>query len=797
MDSLSSKFVGMKRNKPSTRIPDPPLKDGERKPLAAVGGSRSSSNLLAKEKELPSLSSNKPASNLPLSVQLPTKESGTGKTGMHKQPSSYPLQPTPAATEGNNTTPTSASSSPPNKNNNNDNDNNNNKPSNPSSGSSKMLISAGAPPNRPPPAVPETQPALVFSPARETAADTATHPLSSFTSPTPSPDLHGLARSRSRTNSTRRTPRARKTPGSTGSRRHEGKHLRPGVDGQQKLFQTPTRPRSAQKLPRSTSSASDMSRYRLKEEIERLHHEIRRLKQYNGSGRSASVTATPPARVKSTVSKSPGNAPLLDDSKAEESSDLQEQLREKKKEAFKLRKLHAQLQKEVSKSQTETEVLRKELQASKAKESELEVRMKAIEQAKVLLELKLMEEVNARAQNALSLDESVIWPADMSVQAERLNNSGLLNGGSTDDLGASGDHKSQHEASVSLLDLSPQKVAGGVDTRNFSPSSREHKVSATDMETPRASNDGSKREVSPLTGDSNNSLSTAPAGTNGSNANAANRAGGSSERERHLSGMLRNIKRSARPSVSSATGSGMLDGWGDQMGPDGPPCCIAGCHATAAARPDCEKKLCLKHVFRSVLPDENRAVKVAKELIASERSYLKGQDTLCHLFYRHLEVWSDMGQPILERNQMAVLFGNIREVARLSQDLMNDLDAAAGLEGLGSAVLCQNVALILLHYLPRFEIYREYMIGYGKAQYLLARLTQQDTMKDFLELCERIAGRQVSSFMIEPVQRLPRYLLLLKQMKKELLSEEEAGTHIQPQVFEDIESCFRQFTTLT
>jgi len=73
----------------------------------------------------------------------------------------------------------------------------------------------------------------------------------------------------------------------------------------------------------------------------------------------------------------------------------------------------------------------------------------------------------------------------------------------------------------------------------------------------------------------------------------------------------------------------------------------------------------------------------------------------------------------------------------------------------------------LLHYAPYFRCYQQYMEGYDLAVARMGELKETNrAFSEWLELSQKCENLSLESFLIMPVQRLPRYLLLLDELRK-------------------------------
>jgi hypothetical protein len=80
----------------------------------------------------------------------------------------------------------------------------------------------------------------------------------------------------------------------------------------------------------------------------------------------------------------------------------------------------------------------------------------------------------------------------------------------------------------------------------------------------------------------------------------------------------------------------------------------------------------------------------------------------------------------------------------------------------------------LLLYTPFFRVYTGYVLDYEKGVRLLNDLRRsRPDVAAFFEIEETLLGKDLESVMITPVQRIPRYLLLLKELLKVLPSNDD------------------------
>lgn len=197
-------------------------------------------------------------------------------------------------------------------------------------------------------------------------------------------------------------------------------------------------------------------------------------------------------------------------------------------------------------------------------------------------------------------------------------------------------------------------------------------------------------------------------------------------------------------------------------------CQLQGCNSFAS-----RNGFCLRHVWKlsveELEPLNAKQYQVAKELVSTERSYCDSLRVIYKSFVLRLQVQSEMeggsaggGRALLDPADMGRVFHNVEDIFKLSEQLSADLEEIT-LE----KVLTTAVGSTLLHYAPLFRIYQSYLENYDDAVRVLTQLRKDKPDFDFFcKLQEKCEGLSLESFLIMPVQRLPRYLLLLGELIK-------------------------------
>ncbi|KAH7474889.1 FYVE, RhoGEF and PH domain-containing protein 6 [Phytophthora ramorum] len=178
--------------------------------------------------------------------------------------------------------------------------------------------------------------------------------------------------------------------------------------------------------------------------------------------------------------------------------------------------------------------------------------------------------------------------------------------------------------------------------------------------------------------------------------------------------------------------------------------------------------------------------RVIDEICETEKSYVSDIRTLLDHYIVALE---DNAHPIMEDAQIAVFFNNLRHLVMLNSKLLTDLldivERRAAAEALkrktrrkrksvkspvAVAVQCEaeGVGAVFCRYAPLFKLYGGYAKDYEEVAALLQNFGRDTRLgfTKFLETCQKRSGspKPFESLLIMPIQRIPRYKLLLERL---------------------------------
>lgn len=118
-------------------------------------------------------------------------------------------------------------------------------------------------------------------------------------------------------------------------------------------------------------------------------------------------------------------------------------------------------------------------------------------------------------------------------------------------------------------------------------------------------------------------------------------------------------------------------------------------------------------------------------------------------------------KPVLQKGEVSGLFGNLLDILNVSKTLLQMMEETMGKEGQEE----EKYGELFLRIGPFFKLYKTYCAGYDAAVQLMTHL--KETNGPFLRFLQQTNGSALAlglsfhNFLIMPVQRVPRYSLLV------------------------------------
>lgn len=145
-----------------------------------------------------------------------------------------------------------------------------------------------------------------------------------------------------------------------------------------------------------------------------------------------------------------------------------------------------------------------------------------------------------------------------------------------------------------------------------------------------------------------------------------------------------------------------------------------------------------------------------EEIISSEKKYLSSLCRLVSEVQRPLELRAgtpEIGGTTLE--ELHCLFGNVEELIPLHRNIVKQIEQEQ-----------RDVADVLIATNPLFDVYATYVRNYPRASRLIEILDGRSKLWEFVCKCLGEESSFLPSFLIQPIQKIPRYALLLEELCK-------------------------------
>lgn len=160
---------------------------------------------------------------------------------------------------------------------------------------------------------------------------------------------------------------------------------------------------------------------------------------------------------------------------------------------------------------------------------------------------------------------------------------------------------------------------------------------------------------------------------------------------------------------------------------------------------------------QSAPADPKRAL-IVQELVTTERSYLESLMRLVTQF-----MVPCVGECVISTEDAQLLFSNTESLYKLHSEFLSYLEEAYTSDG--------SIGKLFVQFGPMLRLYKEYAAEHDKALVTLERLVNKVTFVDFCktpmgvdEASPESVYLHIASLLITPIQRIPRYLLLFKDL---------------------------------
>lgn len=171
---------------------------------------------------------------------------------------------------------------------------------------------------------------------------------------------------------------------------------------------------------------------------------------------------------------------------------------------------------------------------------------------------------------------------------------------------------------------------------------------------------------------------------------------------------------------------------------------------------------------------------VIQELLSTEELYIKSLNVIANVIMK-----PSLSEKIINQDESIILFRNIESIYLFHKQLLEEFKAIFELFDNKSTL----IGKLFLKMMPYFKLYFEYCNNYQESSALIDKMRSQNHAFSFwiskLEFIPTLQNLDFNSQMIKPIQRLPKYVLLFKDLKK--------NTENSHPDYQNIETCLKKF----
>ncbi|KAJ3288737.1 Intersectin 1 (SH3 domain protein) [Borealophlyctis nickersoniae] len=156
--------------------------------------------------------------------------------------------------------------------------------------------------------------------------------------------------------------------------------------------------------------------------------------------------------------------------------------------------------------------------------------------------------------------------------------------------------------------------------------------------------------------------------------------------------------------------------------------------------------------------EERKRQEAIFELIQTEQSYVRDLQLIVEVFYAPLT-------QLLTPPDIRTLFSNIEEVLFVNSLILSDFETAQ----IEQSFVMGGIGRLFIRHADKLSCYQPYCANFGTALKLLQKRRREDArLAEFLKTQQnqnpKCRSLDLSSFLLEPMQRITRYTLLLRQI---------------------------------
>jgi hypothetical protein len=168
------------------------------------------------------------------------------------------------------------------------------------------------------------------------------------------------------------------------------------------------------------------------------------------------------------------------------------------------------------------------------------------------------------------------------------------------------------------------------------------------------------------------------------------------------------------------------------------------------------------------LHEHEKRNSVVQEILVTERNYLRSLKALVEDYQAPLEQYARAKKKWITEDQVKNMFYQVRVIYGLNSTLLNELEQRTDAKTWKVDSVIGDIFVKMGDFL---RVYASYISNYSKASQTLKECKQNKKFVEFLQAVSKnnekksqSVGFELNNLLITPVQRIPRYIMLLKML---------------------------------
>jgi len=157
--------------------------------------------------------------------------------------------------------------------------------------------------------------------------------------------------------------------------------------------------------------------------------------------------------------------------------------------------------------------------------------------------------------------------------------------------------------------------------------------------------------------------------------------------------------------------------------------------------------------------------RVVDELLATETDYVRNLDLCVKIYLNPLKEGAKKGKGLISTEDIHIIFSDVETILMCNQQFLMSLQ-----EKVSKWTPCQCIGKIFIDMSHYFKVYANFVVSFSRSAQLINKISKKSSaFANYLKDCHdrpEMKKLDLPSLLIMPVQRIPRYSLLLKDILK-------------------------------